>query len=91
MDRQSKADARKRILAILEEGTVRISGHARKRMADRDVTEEEVRHVLRAGWVDEPELDKGSWRYPVRTATTCVVVVFRREDTLVVVTTWTEG
>ena len=91
MDGQSKDAARQLNLAILESGTVRLSGHARDRMAQRGLTEEEIRDVLRAGWVDEPEFGKGSWRYLVRTAQACVVIGFRREDTLVVLTVWSEN
>jgi hypothetical protein len=45
-------------------------------------------NVLRAGSVDPGEYENGSWRYPVRTARLTVVVAFRSETVLVVVTAW---
>ena len=41
--------------------------------------------VLRAGGVDPPELENGTWRYRVRGGRTNVIVAFRSEDTLVVI------
>ncbi len=45
-------------------------------------------NVLRAGVAEPPEFEKGSWRYRVNTNRICVVVAFRSETYLVVVTTW---
>ena len=49
------------------------------------------RLALRAGVVDRPELENGTWRYRVRGGRISVVVAFRSEDTLVVITAWRTG
>ena len=47
------------------------------------------RNVLRGGHITEPaENEKGTWRYRVHTNTIWVVVAFRGETELVVVTVW---
>lgn len=48
-------------------------------------------NVLRAGVVYPPELENGTWRYRVRGGRINVVVAFRSEDTLVVITAWRTG
>jgi len=82
--------ARKRIARILKsEGRVTYSRHARAEMAKDDLTELEVTNVLRGGRITEPaEQEKGTWRYRVHTNTLWVVVAFRSETELVVVTVW---
>jgi hypothetical protein len=47
-------------------------------------------NVLRGGWVEPGERERGSWRYRVRTARICVVVAFRSESKLAIVTAWRE-
>jgi hypothetical protein len=82
------AAAKRLIRQILEAGTVSFSKHALEEMADDDLTTVDCVNVLRGGVVDPPEFERGSWRYRVRTARVCVVVVFRSEFNLVVVTAW---
>ena len=48
-------------------------------------------NALRGGIVDPGELERGTWRYRVRTARLVVVVAFRSETDLVVVTGWRVG
>ena len=76
------------IRQILETGTVSFSGHALEEMRKDKLTTVDCTNVLRAGVVDPGEWDRGSWRYRAKTNTICVVVTFRSEAHLVVVTAW---
>jgi hypothetical protein len=80
--------ARQLIRSILDAGTVRFSGHALEELAKDDLTTLDCANVLRGGTVEPPELDKGTWRYRIRTSRIYVVVAFRSETELVVVTAW---
>jgi hypothetical protein len=57
-------------------------------MAKDDLTTTDVLTMLRGGVVEPGEFERGSWRYRVRTARMCVVVTFRSESELRVVTAW---
>jgi hypothetical protein len=80
--------ARQLIRYILNAGTVDFSGHALAEIAKDDLTTVDCTNVLRAGVVEPPELEKGTWRYRVRTNRIYVVVLFRSETRLLVVTAW---
>ncbi|QSQ21166.1 DUF4258 domain-containing protein [Pyxidicoccus parkwayensis] len=81
--------ARKRISAILKGGRVGYSRHAREEMEKDDLTEVDVTNVLRGGRIIEPaELGPVDWTYRVHTSLQCVVVAFRSETELVIVTAW---
>jgi hypothetical protein len=80
--------AKKLIRQILEAGTVTPSQHALDEMAKDDLTLVDCVNVLRGGVVEPPELERGSWRYRVRTARISVVVAFRSEQELRIVTAW---
>ncbi len=80
--------ARKHIQAILAEGAVNFTKHARDEMAKDRLVEIDVVNVLRGGKVEPGEWENGSWRYRVRTSRMAVVVAFRSETVLVVVTAW---
>jgi len=45
-------------------------------------------NVLRGGWPGPGEEEKGTWRYRVCTTRICVVVAFRSETELRIVTAW---
>jgi len=62
--------------------------HALSEMAKDVITRDGVLAVLRGGVVEPAELERGSWRYRVRAASTYVVVAFRSASALVVVTAW---
>jgi len=62
--------------------------HARDEMADDDLSIRDVLRVLRGGVVEPGELHRNTWRYRVRTSWAYVVVTFRTEDNVVVVTAW---
>lgn len=77
------------IHAIARDGTVSWSDHGKEEMAADSLTTLDCMNVLRAGAVKEPAgLEKGTWRYRVHTNRLCVVVAFRSETELRVVTTW---
>ena len=79
------------ILAALNTGTLRFSGHALTELAkDRRTTVDAV-NVLRGGVVQPGEFENGSWRYGVFTVRMAVVVAFRSETAVVVVTAWKVG
>ena len=84
----SPPDARRLIREILQSGSVVLSRHAAEEMAKDNLTMVDVTNVLRGGLVDPAEFEKGSWRYRVRTARIAVIVAFRSETELRVVTAW---
>lgn len=79
-------DAKKLIRSIQEGGWVFFSRHAEDEMRKDELSRRDVENVLRGGMVREPEWENGSWRYHVETAKIRVVIAFRDESTLVVVT-----
>ena len=85
-----QARAKQLILEILESGAVGFSRHAFDEMRSDNLSTVDCTNVLRGGWVEPPEFERGSWRYRVKTARICVVIAFRSEKNLVVVTTWRE-
>jgi hypothetical protein len=80
--------ARQRIRNILNSGTVSFSGYALEEMAKDNLTTVDCTNVLRGGVVEPLEFERGTWRYRVRTNRIYVVVTFRSETQLVVVTAW---
>ena len=90
MDPLEPAVARQWIRRITAEGTVTFSAHALEEMAKDGMTTVDCGNVLRGGVVEPPELERGSWRYRIRTSRMCVVVVFRPSTELKVVTAWGE-
>jgi hypothetical protein len=80
--------AKSLLVALLEDGTVEYSPHARKEMAADNITEGEVMGVLRGGVVEPGEQERGSWRYRIRRSRVYVVITFRTESWTVVVTAW---
>lgn len=78
------------ILEILTNGQVSFSNHALDEMGkeDPDITEEETLAVLRGGIVEPAECRSGSWRYRVRALGVYVVITFRSEISVKVVTVW---
>lgn len=64
--------------------------HAMERMQKWGLSSVDCVNVLRAGVVDEAELENGSWKYKVHTPLICVVIRFISEDLLEIVTAWRE-
>lgn len=69
-------------------GTVSFSKHGQEEMEKDDIQTTDALNVIRAGVVEEGELEMGTWRYRVRTQLLCVVVAFHSEVHLRVVTAW---
>ncbi len=80
--------ARQLIRQILRDGTFRVTSHALKELSNDDMEEVDAVNVLRGGMVDGCDFERGTWRYRVRTPKFVVVVAFRSETELVVVTAW---
>ena len=81
-------DAKRLIREILASGDVRFSRHATEEMASDDLEALDCINVLRGGFVEPAEFENGSWRYRVLAQRMAVVVAFRSERALVVVTAW---
>lgn len=84
----SPPEARRLIREILDRGAVVFSRYAEEEMTKDNLTMVDVTNVLRGGVVDPGEFENGSWRYRVRTARIAVIVSFRSETELRVVTAW---
>lgn len=81
--------AAKLIKQIVRDGQVAWSQHALDEMKKDDLATVDCVNVMRGGAVSEPaEFEHGSWRYRIHTPRICVVVAFRSESELVVVTAW---
>ena len=88
-ERLSPPEAKARILQCLApDGIVVIGEHAEDELANDKMTALDCHAVLRGGWVEEPELVRNEWRYRVNTNLFVVVVTFRGEKKLRVVTAW---
>ena len=58
----------------------------RREVEDDDLDEPDVVNVLRAGMIaDPPNLERGTWRYQVKTDRMCAVVSFNDGSGVVVV------
>lgn len=55
-------------------------------MIERDIDEADIINVLRGGAVSPPEIESGTWRYRIFTPKMWVIVAFRSETCLVVIT-----
>jgi hypothetical protein len=86
----SPLEARRLIREILRGGEVRFTGRALSEMEKDGVEEIDCVNVLRGGAVGPGEFENGSWRYRVRASKLTVVVAFRSQTQLVVVTAWRE-
>ncbi len=84
----SPPEARRLIRAILATGEVVSSRHATREMEKDDLTMVDCINVLRGGVVEPAEWENGTWHYRVHTQRIWVVVVFRSEKRLVIVTAW---
>ena len=80
--------ARTLIRRILQTGRFVYSRHAREEMRADDLTTLDCENVLRGGVIRSGECEHGTWRYRVETSRMTVVVAFRSEHDLVMVTAW---
>ena len=77
------------IRSILQGGQVAFSRHAIEELLKDGLTTVDCVNVMRAGRVKMPaDLTNQTWRYRVETPRITVVVAFRSEEELVVVTAW---
>ena len=92
MDEPLAPEAAKRLIRdILQNGRFIYSKHAKEEMLDDDLTTVDCENVLRGGVVRPGEREHGTWRYRVETSNITVVIAFRSEQELVVVTAWRSG
>ena len=76
---------------VIREGQVACSQHAADEMRADDLDLVDCVNVLRAGAVSEPaDLINGTWRYRIHTNRMTVVVAFRSDAEIVIVTAWRE-
>jgi hypothetical protein len=92
MDEPLAPDAAKRLIReILRAGRFIYSRHAKDELLADDLTTVDCENVLRGGVVRPGKFEHGTWRYRVETSRITVVVAFRSEHELVVVTAWRIG
>jgi hypothetical protein len=84
-----KTEALKLVQRIRLSGSTTYSGHAKTELAKDKMTSLDVDNILRCGAIRrEADLENGSYRYRVETARMVVVVAFRSETELRIVTAW---
>jgi hypothetical protein len=77
------------IRTIIREGLVACSQHAADEMRADDLTLVDCINVLRAGAIlQAPDYIRQTWRYRVSTRRIEVVVAFRSEQELAIITVW---
>lgn len=86
----SPAQAKKIILAIIANGKVTPTTHAKQEMAADRLTIVDCINILRGGIVKPAEWENGAWRYRVQTTKICVVIEFESETEIILVTAWRE-
>jgi len=84
----SVPQAKRLVREILESERVTFSSHALREMADDDLTTQDCVNVLRAGIGEPPDYENRGWRYRFHGGWIWVVVAFRSQKELVVVTAW---
>ena len=84
----SPPDARTRIREVLATGAVVFSRHAIAELRADGLSRNDAIAVLRGGVVEPAEFESGSWRYRMRAQRVYVVVAFRSDVELIVVTGW---
>jgi hypothetical protein len=84
----SPSQARRLIQDILAGGEVVSSKHATDEMSKDALTIVDCVNTLRGGIVEPAEWENGSWRYRIYTQRIWVVVAFRSERRLIIVTAW---
>ena len=89
MDEPLAPDAAKQLIReILRAGRFIYSRHAKEELLADELTTVDCENVLRGGVVRPGEFEHDAWRYRVDTSRITVVVAFRSEQELVIVTAW---
>lgn len=92
MDEPLPPDTAKKVIRqILQAGSFTYTKHSKDEMLADDLTTVDCENVLRGGVVRPGEYENGTWRYRVETSRVTVVVAFRSENELVIVTAWRTG
>ncbi|MCP5464761.1 MAG: DUF4258 domain-containing protein [Deltaproteobacteria bacterium] len=79
----------KQILNQGESHYIVFSKHCRKEMSDDNLTSVDIINVLQGGRIiDDPELEKGTYRYRVETPNIIVVIAFCKPHMIRCVTAW---
>jgi hypothetical protein len=84
----SPATVKRLLFELRAAGILSFTKHAYEEMAKDNLTEIDVRNMLRGGTVRPGELVSGTWRYRVETSRMAAVVTFRSATHAVVVTAW---
>ena len=84
----SEKEAEKLAQLILRAGDVAFPKHAKDEMEDDNLSDVDVKNVLRGGFFESVDYIDGSWRYRFCTQKIVVVIAFRSKSELVIVTTW---
>lgn len=77
------------IQTLWNDGAVTVLPHARRRMGQRDITLQDIHHILWYGRLVDHSMPEGTWRYKLQGKTlnnqkgSCVVEI---QDTLIIVT-----
>jgi hypothetical protein len=89
--RLSPGQARKVLAEIFNYNPnfIAFTKHAREQMLKRNLKSGDVLNVLKAGKIlSEPEFEHDSFRYRVETNKIVVVIVFKKPNHVVIVTSW---
>lgn len=81
-------EAHRRFKRIIQTGTIVFTRHCHIELERDDRSTQDCINALRGGAVQQPEWEKGAWRYRVETGRVTVVVEFADEETVVVVSAW---
>lgn len=91
MEPLTPQEAQKRFRDILENGSVRFTGHARREMVKDDMCELDCRNLIRGVLSRPAEWENEAWRYRIETQRMCVVCELSEVDgqeELVIITAW---
>lgn len=92
MDEPLAPDTVKKVIRqILQTGRFTCTKHSKDEMLADDLTTVDCENVLGGGVTRPGEYEHGTWRYRVETSRVTVVVAFRSENELIVVTAWRAG
>lgn len=89
--RLGSGQARKLLSEIFNENPnfVSFTKHAFSEMLADNLKTGDILNVLKAGKIyEDPELEKGTFRYRVQTGKIVVVIAFRKPNHILVITVW---
>ncbi len=92
MKRMSRAEALKKAKAILRDGNIITTTHARQMMKKRGFTAQDIEHVINNGMIykeAEPHIGTGNWIYNIKGKTVdgkALRVVVEIQDNIIVIT-----